>query len=62
MKQPCFITTDVHTYNDGTTAREQMISAPTVAQVLEMYDAVAQIDAKVAAGEALERIASESRA
>jgi hypothetical protein len=56
------VSTDVHHYNDGTTSRDQMISAPSVAQVLEMYQAIAEIDARVAAGGELDRIASESRA
>ena len=59
MKQSCLVSTDVHHYNDGTTARDQMISAPTVAEVLAMYEAIAEIDAKVAAGEMLERISGE---
>jgi hypothetical protein len=51
------VSTDVHHYNDGTTSRDQMISGPTVADVLKMYEAIAQIDAGIAAGAELKRIA-----
>ena len=59
MRAPCLVSTEVHRYNDGTVSRDQMISASTVAQVLEMYEAIAEIDAKVATGEVLERIARD---
>ena len=53
---PCQITTDVHHYDDGSHSREQTVTAPTMAKALAMYRLLAEIDAKVAAHDALERI------
>ncbi len=56
---PCQISTDVHHYDDGTHSREQTVTAPTMAKALAMYRLLAEIDAQIATGEALERIAGE---
>ena len=59
---PCMVSTETHHYDDGSRSHERMITARTPAEVVAMYRMLAEIDAKVATGEALERIASESRA
>jgi len=56
---PCQISTDVHHYDDGSHSREQTVTAPTMAKALAMYRLLAEIDAQVATGEALERISVE---
>ena len=61
-RDPCMISTEVSNYPDGTRSREQIITARTPAEVVATYRMLAEIDAKVAAGEAWERIASEARA
>lgn len=53
---PCMISTDVHHYDDGSRSHERTITARTPAEVVAMYRMLAEIDAKVATGEALERI------
>lgn len=50
------ISTEVSHFPDGATVREQMITARTPQEVVAMYRMLAEIDAKVAVGEALERI------
>lgn len=56
------ISTEVHHYGDGSRTQERMITARTPSEVVAMYRMLAEIDAKVAAGEAMDRIATESRA
>jgi hypothetical protein len=56
------ISTEVSRYPDGAVVREQIITARTPSEVVATYRMLAEIDAKVAAGEALDRIVSESRA
>lgn len=53
---PCMVSTEVNHYNDGSRSHERMITGRTPAEVVAMYRMLAEIDAKVATGEALERI------
>ena len=50
------VSTEVNHYNDGSRTHERMITARTPAEVVAMYRMLAEIDAKVATGEALARI------
>jgi len=50
------VSTEVNHYNDGSRSHERMITGRTPAEVVAMYRMLAEIDAKVATGEALERI------
>lgn len=52
------VTTDVHHYDDGSRSREQTIIGDSAAEVIALYRLLAELDARVAAGEALEIVST----
>ena len=59
MIRPVQITTEVWHDADGSTSRTQTVVDGTMAKALAAYRLLAEMDALIATGEALERISGE---
>lgn len=50
------VSTETHHYDDGSRSHERMITARTPGEVVAIYRMLAEIDARAAVGDVLERI------